>query len=84
MPTRTPITDAVRDRKGDYLAAVENLEQGHAALLEVCKDIAKRYVPGGTKKHCWLCNGNSIHFPGCLYPMAVDAVAKAERLLSPE
>ena len=32
MP-HTPITDQVREGKGDYLAAVEELELSHAELL---------------------------------------------------
>ena len=36
----TPITNAVRDEQGDYLAAVEDLERSHADLLAALKDIA--------------------------------------------
>lgn len=38
-PTTTPITDMVRDQKGDYLAVVESLEESHAKLLEAVENI---------------------------------------------
>ncbi|MDO8751346.1 MAG: hypothetical protein Q7K03_09430 [Dehalococcoidia bacterium] len=34
---RTPITDMVRERDGDYLAAVEELEESHGDLLAVAQ-----------------------------------------------
>ena len=43
MP-HTPITDQVRDSRGDYLAAVEELELSHADLLEVLKDLTALYM----------------------------------------
>lgn len=36
----TPVTDQVRDHSGDYLAAVEELEESHAALLETARAAA--------------------------------------------
>lgn len=37
--TRTPITDDVREQKGDYLASVEALELSHTRLLKAVKGI---------------------------------------------
>ena len=31
----TPVTNQVRDRRGDYLAAVEELEESHVGLMKV-------------------------------------------------
>lgn len=41
MTQETPITDDVRDQRGDYLAAVEDLELSHAALLAACEGFLK-------------------------------------------
>ena len=35
-----PVTDAVRNHAGDYLSAVESLEQSHAELLEALQRIS--------------------------------------------
>ena len=37
---RTPITDMVRERDGDYLAAVEELEESRDGLLAVAQAVS--------------------------------------------
>lgn len=37
MTQHTPITDMTREQKGDYLVAVEDLENSHTALLAAAK-----------------------------------------------
>lgn len=39
--TPTPIIDAVRAQRGDYIAAVESLERSHARLFAVCERAAE-------------------------------------------
>lgn len=48
-------------------------------LLKVLEDIQRRYAPGGTKVHCWLCNKDKEHGPGCVYPLIVAVITKARR-----
>lgn len=49
--TPLPVTEAVRNQTGDYLAEVEALEQSHAELLAACNEAASYFCDkfGGRK-----------------------------------
>ena len=44
-PTPWTVSYMVREQKGDYLAAVEELEAGHEALVKALEAMLRRVLP---------------------------------------
>ena len=87
--TQTPITDMVRDKTGDYLAAVEELEQSHAELLvAMVALLAFEDEANGTCLWCgdikWLRhpNGGPCVVDNCPGVMARAAIASGKYTLA--
>lgn len=50
------------------------------STMNVLQLLRDRYKPTGSKQHCWLCNTDLEHGPGCPYPLiesAVDALPQS-------